>query len=76
MSIDAGDVDAFWDRVRALIQQTDRHYYTDNLGLAEQLGLRMEECIRVLQAMYDRLTEAVGNTPPRQIMQWSMIFPH
>ena len=63
MSTDAGDVDAFWDRVRALIRQADCHYHTDNLGLAEQLNLRVEECVGVLRAMYGRFSEAIGSTP-------------
>ena len=45
------DLDSFWQFLFATFEQLFRHHNTDDLGLAERLVMRVDDCIAVLQAV-------------------------
>ena len=50
---------AFWDQLRHVFSQCERHYATDDILLAEQLLIRVEECESVLRVLLGRAYETV-----------------
>ena len=62
MSMDPFDLNSFWQYLSEILRQLDRHRSTDNIGLAEQLLIRAEDCQSVLRAVLGRVTPiAAGN---------------
>ena len=55
MELGLADLDLFWSRLLSTCNQLEWHYNTDNLGLAEQLLLRAEDCFSVLRTILGRL---------------------
>lgn len=51
----------FWSQLRHVFRQCERHYATDDINLAEQLLIRVEECESVLRVILGRMYE----TAPR-----------
>ena len=54
------DLESFWEFLAATIQQLFRHHNTDDIGLAERLVVRADDCIGVLQAVLREMTEPSG----------------
>ena len=57
------DLSGFFTSLSSHWEALQRHYFTDDLGLAERLVERSEECAEVLRAIHGRVHERV-NTPP------------
>lgn len=49
----------FWEQLRHVFRQCERHYATDDTSLAEQLLIRVEECASVLRVVLGRMYEAI-----------------
>ena len=47
------DLDRCWQHLSEVLRQLDRHHSTDNVGLAEQLLIRTEDCQGVLRAILE-----------------------
>lgn len=45
------DLNSFWQYLSDILRQLDRHHSTDNIGLAEQVPIRAEDCQSVLRAV-------------------------
>lgn len=56
--MESTDLDSFWHHLTTILHQLERHYSTDNLALAEQLLIRVEDCQSVLRALLGRVCEA------------------
>ena len=52
-------LDEFWNQLRHVFRQCERHYATEDVHLAEQLLIRVEECESVLRALLGRMYDAV-----------------
>lgn len=48
-------LDEFWNQLRHVFRQCERHYATEDVHLAEQLLIRVEECESVLRALLGRM---------------------
>ena len=55
----SGTMNEFWDHLHHVFRQCERHYATDDVNLAEQLLIRVEECESVLRAILGRMYEVV-----------------
>ena len=53
------NLDRFWQHLSEVLRQLDRHHNTDNIGLAEQLLIRAEDCQSVLRAILGRISDVM-----------------
>ena len=54
------DLPSFFTSLSSHWEQLQRHYFTDDLGLAERLVERSEECAEVLRSIHGRVHERVS----------------
>ena len=52
----------FFLAVSEILQQLERHHSTDNVGVAEQLLIRAEDCQSVLRAVLDRVADIASGS--------------
>ena len=57
------DLPNFFTSLSSHWEQLQRHYFTDDLGLAERLVERSEECAEVLRSIHGRVHERVSSPP-------------
>ena len=58
---DCNDLDSFWQFLSVTVEQLFRHHNTDDVGLAERLVARADDCIGVLQAVLREVSEIRAN---------------
>ena len=56
----AFDLDRFWQYLTDILRQLERHHYSDNTALAEQLLMRADDCQTFLRAVWGRVSELTG----------------
>ena len=57
------DLSSFSRSLEGLWGQMQRHYFTDDLNLAERLLLQVDDHLRVLRAIYGRVMEFSAQLP-------------
>ena len=55
------DLGSFWQFLSRTVEQLDRHHDTDDVGMAERLVARAEDCVGVLQAVLRDVSEHGAN---------------
>lgn len=63
----SSNLDDFWQLLLETVRQLHRHYKTDDLGLAERLLIKAEDCQTVLRILWGRLAEAGISDPTHDL---------
>lgn len=53
----AFDLDRIWQYLSEVLHQLERHHYSDNIALTEQLLMRADDCQTFLRAVLGRVSE-------------------